>query len=236
MIRISALFHVPFEQLGGIEDWIVLRGHAFSPVHLYQGDPLPQTDAFDMLVIMGGPMGANSEENHSWLADEKQLIRQSIAGGKTLLGICLGAQLIASALGSKVYRAPVREIGWYPIQIRKFQFMHSLLKGLPDELTTFHWHGDTFDIPHGALLFASSAAVANQAFLYGNRVMALQFHAEMKPENIGLMLKHAGNELTGGSFVQSAMEIRNGLMYSSLNRQFLHTCLEFLESQTLLKS
>ena len=160
---------------------------------------------------MGGPMGIYDHEEHPWLMAEKKIIRQAIDGGKTVLGICLGAQLIADVLGANVYPGPQKEIGWFPIQRAD-----DAPDFLPDELTVFHWHGDTFEIPDGAIRLASSEACENQGFVYNDRVVALQFHMETTPESMEALIENCGHELPNvddaSSFVAHA-ESNNSNVY-----------------------
>lgn len=206
-MRIHHLQHVPFEGLGSIEAVLSAKGHPHTATHLYRNEPLPEVDAFDLLIVMGGPMGVYDEGEHPFLEAEKRLIREAIARGKKLLGICLGAQLIADALGAKVTRNAHREIGWFPIH-RTPQAERTRFKGLlPETMEVFHWHGDTFDIPEGAVLLASSEACRNQGFIVGDRVIALQFHLETTPDSARLLIDHGRDELVSAPFIQTEGEM-----------------------------
>ena len=190
MIRLHYLQHVPFEGLGIIEEWAEARGFEIRVSRLYDHDPLPAPELFDWLVIMGGPMGIYDSTEYPWLVAEKECIQQAIAAGKTVLGICLGAQLIADVLGARVYPAAQKEIGWFPIERSA-----AAPELLPEKLVVFHWHGDTFDLPEGAVHLASSAACANQGFIYNDRVVGLQFHMETTPESMEALIENCANEL-----------------------------------------
>ncbi|NNJ70108.1 MAG: type 1 glutamine amidotransferase [Kiritimatiellales bacterium] len=205
-MRLHWLQHVPFEGLGIIEEWASNQQAEISCTRLYEGDPLPSTGSFDWLVVMGGPMGIYDHDEHPWLVQEKAFIRQAIDAGKTVLGICLGAQLIADALGARVYPGPQKEIGWFPVR-RPKDAPHMI----PDELTVFHWHGDTFDIPEGAVQLAVSEPGINQGFVYNDRAVALQFHMETTPESMEALIEHCGHELTDAPFIQTAEEMREGV-------------------------
>jgi GMP synthase-like glutamine amidotransferase len=189
-LKLHYLQHVPFEGLGIIEDWAIAQGFEISVSQLFNNDPLPVIDDLDWLVVMGGPMGIHDHEEHPWLVDEKIFIRKAIDAGKTVLGICLGAQLIADVLGAKVYPGPQKEIGWFPI--RRAEGAPELL---PEKLTAFHWHGDTFDLPAGAIRLASSETCQNQGFVYNDRVVALQFHLETTPESMEALIENCSDEL-----------------------------------------
>jgi len=203
-MRIHCLQHVPFEGPFGIADWADARGHSVTVTPLYAGVPPPDPADFDWLVIMGGPMGVVDEPQFPWLVPEKALIRASIAAGKTVVGVCLGAQLIAEVLGARVYRNPEKEIGWLPIELTAAGQASAVCGFLPPSLTVFHWHGDTFDLPAGAVQLARSAACAQQAFLYGGRVLGLQFHLESTPQSVAGLCAECADELVPGPHVQTA--------------------------------
>jgi len=206
-MRIHYLQHVPFEGLGSMAPYFSDRGDQVTGTHLYHEALLPQLDVFDWLIIMGGPMGVHDERNYPWLKREKVFIQSAVAAGKIVLGICLGAQLIAEALGAKVYRNPCREIGWFPVKLSD-QEAHTVLKGVfPREFEAFHWHGDTFDIPASGHLLASSPACPNQAFIVGDHVIGLQFHLESTPDSVRGLIENCGHELDGSAFVQTEADM-----------------------------
>ncbi|MCS6824092.1 MAG: type 1 glutamine amidotransferase [Cytophagaceae bacterium] len=199
--------HVPFEGLGCIEPWAKQKQNKLSATRFYEDHKLPFIDICEMLIIMGGPMGVYDEDQYQWLTQEKKFIEKAITKGKIVIGICLGAQLIADVLGAKVYKNREKEIGWMPIELTPEGRKHQLLKFFPDTLHVFHWHGDTFDLPAGALHLARSKATEHQAFLYGNNVLGLQFHLECTAESISSLLQHCKHDLTEGPFVQSPEQI-----------------------------
>jgi len=227
-VRIHGVQHVAFEGLGHIAQWIGEQGHSLTMTRLYAGESLPDPVDFDRLVIMGGPMNIYEDDRYPWLAGERAFIRRAIASGKSAVGICLGAQLLADALGAKVYRGKYTEIGWLPIRITEEGRKNGLLAGLPSVQMVFHWHGDTFDIPPGALHLARSEGCANQAFLYENRILGLQFHLESTPDTVREILAHCGDELVEGPYIQTQEQIRaagparfasiNTLLETLLNR------------------
>jgi GMP synthase (glutamine-hydrolysing) len=174
------LSHVAFEDLGSLEAPLLERGFAIENVLAATAHfPLPQADCCDLLVILGGPIGVYDTQDYPFLSDEIACIRQRLAARKPILGICLGAQMIAAALGARVYPGTNgAEIGWSPLQAASNPptWFAPLLA---PELSVFHWHGDTFDLPPGALHLASTERYAHQAFAIDNFALALQFHPEV---------------------------------------------------------
>ena len=136
-----------------------------ASTHVYRGDPAPALDSFDRMVVMGGPMGVHDEQEHPWLAPEKAFLRRVVDAGKSIVGVCLGAQLLANVLGARVYRNPHREIGWFPIELTAAGTADPVFGPLAPGLSVYHWHGDTFDLPPEAVHLARSAGCAQQAFL-----------------------------------------------------------------------
>lgn len=203
-MKLHWLQHVPFEGLGYIQTWAEEKEAAISCTRLYAGEALPSLDDFDLLIVMGGPMGIFDYEKHPWLADEKEFIESAIDAGKTMIGICLGAQLMADVLGANVYPGPQKEIGWFPIT--RSEEAPALI---PQELTVFHWHGDTFDIPEGAVPLAHSEPGINQGFIYNDRAVGLQFHMETTETSMEALLEHCGQELVDAPYIQSAEQILN---------------------------
>ena len=172
-----AIQHVLFENLGTFEE--VLKKRGFEIRFHQAGVDLPEPSDFlasDLAVILGGPIGANDEADYPFIADELKLAESRIGSGKPILGICLGAQLIARAMGAKVYPNKEKEICWSPLSLSA-EGLNSPLKHL-SEAFVLHWHGDTFDLPEGSALLASTQATKNQAFQIGKHVLALQFHPE----------------------------------------------------------
>ena len=168
-MRIHALQHVPFEGLGKIEEWAAKADHSIKSTRLHLHEPLPSIDSFDTLLVMGGPMGANDDGKYRWMRGEKLLIELAIQKEKKVLGVCLGAQLLAHVLGAKVYPNSQKEIGWFPIELNPPNVRHHPLSVLPQRTTVFHWHGDTFDIPKGATHLARSRACEKSGFFDRNQ-------------------------------------------------------------------
>jgi GMP synthase-like glutamine amidotransferase len=178
-VRIHWFQHVPFEDLGCIAPYLLAHGHTLSATRSHAGETPPAPTDFDALIVMGGPMNVDDVDAHPWLAGEKAAIAAAIAQGKPVLGICLGAQLIAAALGAAVTRNAETEIGWFDVALTPQARTHALFSGFPERFSAFHWHGDTFAIPDAAQHLMRSEACANQAFSLGARVIGLQFHLEV---------------------------------------------------------
>ncbi len=200
-MKILCLKHIEFEGPGTFALWALARGHELEVIAVYQNQPLPAAETFDALLVMGGPMNIHEDAIYPWLAKEKSYIRDAIAADKHVIGVCLGAQLIAHALGANVSKGADKEIGWFSIR-PSANCPNSL--PLPDELRVLHWHGDTFEIPQGAQLIASSDAFENQGFLYKERVLALQYHLEMTPQSLELLIAACRNELINAAYIQGA--------------------------------
>lgn len=212
-MNIHYLQHAAGEGPGEIANWAAANGHELSGTHWYRGDPSPDTAAIDFLVILGGGMNIYEHRDHAWLAPEKAVIAEVIGQGKLVLGVCLGAQLIADVMGGKVYQNPEFEIGWFPIRILETVRQHPLLAHFPKEFTALHWHGDTFDLPPGATLLASTDACPNQAFLCQENVVGLQFHIEVRPEDVRFFVQGETSPLPEGKYVQSFEQILAGDHY-----------------------
>lgn len=205
--RLHWLQHVPFEGLGFIAPWAHRRGCTLSCTRLYADEALPTADAFDWLVVMGGPMGVYEADQYPHIAAEIALIEAAIAAGRRVLGVCLGAQLIAAALGARVFASGRHEIGWFPVEAVAGS-QSPFAADLPAPQTLFHWHGDTFDLPAGALHIARSAQFEQQAFSYGDHVLALQCHPEMDPPGVAALADAFGARLKPSASVQSADAMR----------------------------
>ena len=206
-MRLHCLQHVPFEDLAAIAPWAHARGWTVTTTRLYNGDPLPELDDFEWLVIMGGPMNIFDEADHPWLAVETGFIARAVAADKTVLGICLGAQLLAHCLGARVTRGAHAEIGWFPVGKAPEADRTAVGRVLPAEFTAFHWHGDTFGLPEGASSLGSSAACACQGFVYGKRAVGLQFHLETTAASAAALIENCGTEIGDGPYEQTGEEM-----------------------------
>jgi GMP synthase-like glutamine amidotransferase len=203
-LKVHILQHAQFEGIGSMAPWLDSHRAELSYTRFFENSTLPSLNGLDLIIVMGGPMSVNDDMTFSWLRSEKQFLRGAMELGVPVLGICLGAQLIASALGARVYKNPQKEIGWFPIEgtsntINTFCF--------PEKCTVFHWHGETFDLPNGAVRLARSAACENQAFQIGRHVIGLQFHLEMTAESVQSIWDNCGGDLEIGPFIQVESEI-----------------------------
>ena len=200
MKLVTAIRHVHFEDLGVLEDVLTAQGIATRYVDAGVDDltALPRLGG-DLLVVLGGPIGAYQEENYPFLADELRIIGNRLAHHLPTLGICLGAQLMARALGAKVYPARAKEIGWAPVTLTEAGLRSPIRHLAGAETSVLHWHGDTFDMPQEATLLASTDVCPNQAFSWEDVGLALQFHLEPKAANIERWLIGHACELSGPS-------------------------------------
>lgn len=228
-MRAHAFLHVAFEGLGTIASWLDERGDEVTYTRFYEPNAsLPQCEEVDFLIVMGGPMSVNDEAEFPWLVAEKAWIRSMIQSKKPVLGICLGAQLIANALGSKVYPNREKEIGWFPIVPVSHEAQKGVF-GFSHLIEVFHWHGETFDLPPHALWLAKSEACAHQAFHVGTNVIGLQFHLEMTEKAIASIVENCRNELVPSRYVQSEEAIVLKIKERTQRTEALmHTLLECL--------
>jgi GMP synthase-like glutamine amidotransferase len=217
-MRIHSLQHVPFEDIGSLAQEIATKGHSLSTTHWYKGDSAPALDSFDVLIVMGGPMGVYDDDIYPWLTAEKELIAEAITSGKKVLGICLGAQLIACVLGAKVTRNAHREIGWFPLQVNS-NSTHPVASILADCHEVFHWHGDTFELPVQAQLIAASQACEHQAYVVDNQIYGFQFHLESTETSTRALIQHCAEDLDASTYVQSAAEmLENKERFAAINK------------------
>jgi GMP synthase-like glutamine amidotransferase len=228
-MRVHWLRHAEFEDLGCIAPWLAARGLPAGCTRLYAGDPLPQPDNFDLLIVMGGPMNIYEHERYPWLKAEKALIGAATAAGKRLLGICLGAQLIADVLGGPVTRNAESEVGWFPLQRTAAAKASKFFSDFPEQFTAFHWHGDTFAIPPGAQNLMRSAGCENQAYEVDGRIAAIQFHLEVTAANARVWFEH--ERPAPARYVQDADSILANLDAFAENNRLMLRLLERITQQ-----
>jgi GMP synthase (glutamine-hydrolysing) len=194
--RVLVLQHARSEGLGTIEDALKFAGLEFEYVHTYQGQPIPENRGSNTgLVVMGGPMGVYETDRYPFLNGERKLIENFLEARLPILGVCLGSQLLAAALGAKVQKGARKEIGWRPVQLSHVSGQDRLWAGQPSRFVAYHWHGDVFDLPKDAVLLASSDLTPAQAFRYGERVYGFLFHMEVSRHQIHQMLSEFADEI-----------------------------------------
>lgn len=225
-MRVHVLQHVSFEGLGSIDAWLSLHSAEVTYTKFYESSELPELAGIDLIIVLGGPMSVNDEEQFPWLLDESAFVAAAIASDKAVLGICLGSQMIAKVLGSSIFQGKEKEIGWFPISSTVTSSNTFIF---PEDLKVFHWHGETYDLPDGAVRLASSAACLNQAFQEGRKVIGLQFHLETTPESAASIIKHCADELVAQRYIQTASEMRavQADGYMAINEQ-MGKVLEYL--------
>ncbi len=194
--------NIETEGPGTIEDYLKKQKIPYTIIDLSKGENIPETSSFHTLIMMGGPMSVNESEIYPYIKEEEKIVREFISKGKKILGVCLGAQIMAKALGAKVYVGSQQEIGWYDIELTGEGLRDPLMRNLAlhprvgdiwKRFKVFHWHGETFDIPQGVVRLASSVLYPNQAFRYGKDAYAFQFHIEVRKEMILEWLKNEPN-------------------------------------------
>jgi GMP synthase-like glutamine amidotransferase len=222
-MRVHWLQHADHEDLGCIAPVLARRGDRVTMSRLWAGDAPPAPDAFDALIVMGGPMNIYQHDAHPWLAPEKRLIRAAIEAGRPVLGVCLGAQLIADVLGGPVTRNAHSEIGWFDVELNAAGRAQPLFAEWPTRFSAFHWHGDTFAIPPGAQNLMHSQACAHQGFVYGERVVALQFHLEVTAADARVWFQQEQPEPS--RYVQDAATILSDLDRFALNNRLIRALL-----------
>ena len=190
MAKIWVIQHHPVENLGGIAEALEGAALAWQYVRTFEGQPVPK----DMkgaggLILMGGPQGVYEAEEHPYLKEEMRLIESALKDDRPVLGVCLGSQLLAAALGAKVYKGTRREIGWHPVKLTSEAKSDRLLAGVPEQFTGFHWHGDIFDLPRDSVALASSELTPIQAFRYADNAYGFLFHLEVTETSVNAMVR-----------------------------------------------
>lgn len=231
-MHIHSFQHDHFEDLGFIGEWAANQNFTTSVTRLDLKPEFPSHNEYDWLIILGGKMGVNDFEAFPWLHEEISYINQAIRKGKTVIGICLGSQLIAAALGSKVYKNTEPEIGFWPVSFHKHTQDDGIFKHFPAELKLMHVHFDIFDLPKGATAMASSEVTPCQAFRFGNNVFAFQFHFEISSKNAKNFIQEITPEIVPGKHVQYPSAMVENINSCVLNNQVFSKVLdEILQSR-----
>lgn len=218
-MRIHCLQHSPLPGQTYLPDWAARHGHAWEHTVMSSVGPgPPPIESVDCLMITGGPMSVWEERRFPWLREEKRYLERYLATGKPVLGICLGAQMLAEVLGARTLTGPHKEIGWFEIRTTSGFRRSNLAGSLPTQFETFLWHGDTFELPDGAVHIARSDAFDRQGFLWGP-ALALQFHLEVRPDWVKMLVGRDAHELVPATFVQSVGAVlgRPEALYESNN-------------------
>ncbi|MBX7058579.1 MAG: hypothetical protein K1X75_10985 [Leptospirales bacterium] len=227
-MRLRIFQHVPFESAAMIGDWAEARGVEVLVTRLFAGERPPGHADADLLAVMGGPMGVYDEGRHPWLIMEKMALQQWLDAKRGILGVCLGAQLLAEALGARVEKNREAEIGWRPVIFSDRARQHPAFGHFPYNPMVLHWHGDVFSLPPGALHLASTDLTPNQAFLQG-RALGLQFHLEMDQDAVERIIAACAEDLRPGPFVQSVQQLQSGVQaYAESCRTLLYPVLDWL--------
>lgn len=226
-MKILILQHTASEGAGMILDWCAQKGAEVSYIKVYEPHPEFDVDAsVQLVVVLGGPMSVNDESDYPWLKPEKRFIRECLEASIPVLGICLGAQLIASALGARVMANSEAEIGWHKVEAQASQ---TDVFQLPVSMPVFHWHGETFELPPHSIRLAKSAACANQGFQLGDKVIGLQFHPEITVDTIETWIADAGESLKPSIYVQSPDRMRaQANAYLPASKALLFEVLDYL--------
>lgn len=231
-MRVLCLTHVPYEGPVSIAEWATLRGHELEVRPAVTGE-FPHAGGVDMLVVMGGPMSAADDAGNPWLAPERAFIARVVEAGGLVLGVCLGSQVLAAALGGSVRRGAELEIGWYPVRLTPAGRASHVLGGWPSEFVAGHWHGDTFDLPAGIGPAASSEVTPNQAFVaFDGRVVGLQFHLEWTRDALAELVAECPGDLTSpAAWVSGPKGLLDDPAHFERSRDLLFALLDAMEAR-----
>jgi GMP synthase-like glutamine amidotransferase len=224
-MKIHCLQHVPFETPARIATWADQNGHDLTTCHVYQ-EPIGIPEDSDWVIAMGGPMSVHEESEYPWLLAEKRAIEWAMESGKTVIGICLGAQIIAQVMGADVRPNDHLEIGWYPVQLTDAGRVHPVSHDLPHQFDAFHWHGELFDVPTGAVGLGATDVTPAQMFAVENCIVGLQFHLEMDDTGIAALIEHCERDLVPGPHTQG----RAAMLNQNIRLQSAHKTLDSILS------
>ncbi len=238
-MRIHCLQHLKNDTLGSIGTWIDDKEYKLTKTLLYENSFFPAPEEFDLLLIMGGTMSIYQEEEYSWLKPEKEFVSKVIEAGKPVLGSCFGAQMISEVLGGKVTKNPYKEIGWHTVRSIEENIEQSpseltdskLPSCMFPEFTGFMWHGDTFEIPAGAVKLFESEACPNQGFIYNGNVLGLQFHPEANRQWVRNLIRDSGHDLVSGKYIQSEKEILGQESFFDSSRNLTFSLMNWFEEK-----
>jgi len=225
-VRIHALFHSRLEPLGAIQEWIRKHQFTLTSSHSWQGEPIPHTNDYDMLIVLGGPQTPKQLHQYPFLQKEIDMISQAAREDKIILGICLGAQLIAEAFGAKTVESPHKEFGTFPIELTEAGLQDPIFKDLPKSFDVMHWHSDMPSLPEDAVLLATSAGCPHQVIRFADRVYGFQTHMEFTYAIMQVLLRACHNDLIPGEFTQTPDEMIEA-NFEEINQKVFH-CLDRL--------
>jgi len=227
-MRIHFILHAAFEKPGYIDTWITGNGYTSTATSLYKGEQLPSDDSYDFLIMMGGPQSPTDLEKFPYLKDEIEFTRKAIANNKSILGICLGAQIIGEAFNAKTERSPHKEIGVHPVSLTSDGAKDSIFKHFPKQFEVMHWHNDMPGISDGAIIIAESLGCPRQVVKYADKIYGLQCHFEMTQELVEEMLSHCKDDLQPSLYTQSPEKMLTA-NFSDINKK-LHFILDEISS------
>ncbi len=234
-MNITVLINMPVPFDSTIDRLLQAKEHKINYIKLHEGDAIPAVSEIDWLIVMGGAMSANEEEKYPWLIPEKKLIKEVIDSGTTTLGICLGAQLITNVLGGDVYENSSPELGWHEVS-PSAEIQNTLLAGVfTENKMVFHSHNETFELPDGAIRIISSEACENQAYVYKDHVVAIQFHPEITQGIAALFVQYCADEWKGSPYVQSDLNLINNESLFSQSELIMTQIMDVLEQKALSK-
>lgn len=223
-MRCHIIAHTHFETPGSIADWAQNKRLELVIHHPYRGDALPSVDAFEPVILLGGPQSAREYQRYPYLEQEVEWIKKHLTVKNPLLGICLGAQLIGESLGAATELSPEKEVGAFPLILTQEGKQHALLQGLPDTFTVMHWHNDMPGLTQDAKILAYSGGCPRQIVAYAPHVLGLQCHFEATNEWLNLLLEHASNDLKPSLYTQTAQEMQK-VNFQAMN-EHLHRILD----------
>lgn len=235
-MKILVFQHVAFEYPGAIEDWAIEHNHELILCKSFAGDSVQKIDTYDVFIFLGGPMSVHDKNIYQWIEFEKSVITNAFNQNKKIIGICLGAQLIAETFGAEVIKQKSPEIGWHDVDFtwnigdsrETPGIVTKLTEIFPNKMQAFHWHGETYNLPANSIKISESKACENQAFLIGSNVAAFQFHMEIKQEGVKALLENCSEDIDNSDYVQSNDEILNGVEnISTMNNVFKRFLTEF---------
>jgi GMP synthase (glutamine-hydrolysing) len=223
--------HVPYEGPANLEAWARKSGHATTITRLFRGEDFPDPSTVDWLIVLGGPMSVHDEARYPWLSREKQYIQRVLKQEIPVLGVCLGAQLLAESLGGAVRRGAQREIGWFPVHWTESASLSTAWCGLPDPFVPFHWHAETLVPPPDSIVLARSGACPVQAFEWRGRAWGLQFHLESTAQSVDLLIRNCSDDRIPGPYVQKDKELRQPESRFEELQQLLFQVMDRLEKK-----